>query len=94
MHNYCTQNACTHDGSCEVLERSKVCHVLQDNLPVLLLKLLHKVEVILCCKPIERFLLAYCDRGGEGRGGEGGGSRKWGTEGSIAKTSHCTSVCQ
>ena len=71
MHNYCTQNACTHDGSCEVLERSKVSHVLQDDLPVLLLKLLHEVEVILCCKPIERFLLVYCDRGGEGRGGEG-----------------------
>ena len=47
---------------------------------MLLLKLLHEVEVILCCKPIERFLLVYCDRGegreeegrgGEGRGGEG-----------------------
>ena len=81
MHNYCTQNACTHDGSCEVLERSKVSHVLQDDLPVLLLKLLHEVEMILCCKPIEWFLLVYCDRGGEGRGGEGRGGEGRGGEG-------------
>lgn len=71
MHKYCTQNVCTHDGSCEMLQRSKVSHVLQDYLPVLLLELLHEVEVILCCEPIERFLLVYCDRRGEGRGGEG-----------------------